>query len=350
MCLLYPPHVNINPFRLRYVATPFHNKTIILTRPKELRALDERCEYLRKTHRSLRSGRRNLHERICTYLRSPRVAQFSQESLLKQEEALSELDQSIDDWVSKLEQAENRRTRVRQKLLEHVAAALTLDTFKTMNVRSGGDNTPPRSPTKASNSGRQRERRGYESPSPQRFTRTVTPTTMAPPPAYRAQSLSPHPPAPRNLSTPHKSPNTPFHTSSPADSTLSAFPSPPQVTLPLSLPATVFQSPPRVSSSSLTDPPPVDSNGLESQTQTTLSRSPSNAHSVSDTATIGRRSLESIRIYADSDVYALLADVQDEITRMGQVDDGEMKRRQDREVLGKGVFGAARDGMHGIRA
>lgn len=33
---------------------------------RELRALDERCEYLRKTHRSLRSGRRNLHERICT--------------------------------------------------------------------------------------------------------------------------------------------------------------------------------------------------------------------------------------------------------------------------------------------
>jgi hypothetical protein len=37
-----------------------------------------------------------------------------------------ELDHSIDDWVTKLEQAENRRTRVRQKLLEHVAAALTV--------------------------------------------------------------------------------------------------------------------------------------------------------------------------------------------------------------------------------
>ncbi|TVY73184.1 hypothetical protein LSUE1_G008561 [Lachnellula suecica] len=125
---------------------------------RELRGLDERCEYLRKTHRSLRSGRRNLHDRICSYLRSPRVARFSHDSMLKQEEALSELDNSIDDWVSKLEQAENRRTRVRQKLLEHVAAALIMqptteqnqpqkgvDTFLAMVE---GENTPPRSPVK----------------------------------------------------------------------------------------------------------------------------------------------------------------------------------------------------------
>ncbi|CAL3967741.1 unnamed protein product [Diplocarpon coronariae] len=91
---------------------------------RELRALDERCGYLLKTHRSLRAGRRSLHARVCSYLRSPRTARFSHESMLRQEEALSELDASIDDWVCKLEQAENRRTRVRQKLLEHVAAAL----------------------------------------------------------------------------------------------------------------------------------------------------------------------------------------------------------------------------------
>lgn len=54
--------------------------------------------------------------------------QFSKERLLKQEEALVELDRSIDDWASKLERAENRRLRVRQKLLEHVAAALMLTT------------------------------------------------------------------------------------------------------------------------------------------------------------------------------------------------------------------------------
>ncbi|KAH8676766.1 Up-regulated during septation-domain-containing protein [Tricladium varicosporioides] len=113
---------------------------------RELRGLDERCEYLRKTHRSLRSGRRNLHDRICTYLRSPRVARFSHESILKQEEALSELDSSIDDWVSKLEQAENRRTRVRQKLLEHVAAALII---QPPAQYARGEETPPRSPTKS---------------------------------------------------------------------------------------------------------------------------------------------------------------------------------------------------------
>lgn len=125
---------------------------------RELRGLDERCEYLRKTHRSLRAGRRNLHDRICTYLRSPRVAKFSYESILKQEEALSELDSSIDDWVTKLEEAENRRTRIRQKLLEHVAAALMMQPpsptrqvnsqLKSLIRAVTGESTPPRSPTK----------------------------------------------------------------------------------------------------------------------------------------------------------------------------------------------------------
>jgi hypothetical protein len=139
-------------------------------------------------------------------LRSPRVARFSHESILKQEEALSELDASIDDWVTKLEQAENRRTRVRQKLLEHVAAALILqpatptDNIVERKVQlPTGENTPPRSPTK--------------SQSPQRLAAPV-------------QVDSPEEP--------------------------------------------------------------------------------------------GRRSVESIRIYADSDVYALLADVEEEINRMGE--------------------------------
>jgi hypothetical protein len=82
---------------------------------------------------------------------------------LKQEEALAELDLSIDDWVSKLEQAENRRTRVRQKLLEHVAAAITLPADPSQEAVKAasrdrsprqeqrmGENTPPRSPVKIS--------------------------------------------------------------------------------------------------------------------------------------------------------------------------------------------------------
>ncbi|KAL7799010.1 Up-regulated during septation domain-containing protein [Trichoderma ceciliae] len=121
---------------------------------KELRRLDERTEYLRRTYNSLRTGRRNLHSRICQYLRSPlRGARFSPESMLRQEEALAELDASIDDWVIKLERAENRRTRVRQKLLEHIAAAAIIsvgrETPSPVQPRVvQGISTPPRSPTK----------------------------------------------------------------------------------------------------------------------------------------------------------------------------------------------------------
>ncbi|KAI0383225.1 hypothetical protein F5Y04DRAFT_269966 [Hypomontagnella monticulosa] len=153
---------------------------------KELRHLDERTEYLRRTYTSLRAGRRNLHSRICQYLRSPRVAKFSYDSMLKQEETLAELDASIDDWVTKLEQAENRRTRVRQKLLEHVAAAATLSMVKdvagaseilqqAMGVRlptgASDISTPPRSPTKT-NAPTQSQSQS-PSPSPQRVVARV---------------------------------------------------------------------------------------------------------------------------------------------------------------------------------
>ncbi|KFY87784.1 hypothetical protein V500_06757 [Pseudogymnoascus sp. VKM F-4518 (FW-2643)] len=221
---------------------------------RELRALDERCEYLRRTHRSLRSGRRNLHDRICSYLRSPRVARFSHDAILKQEEALSELDASIDDWVSKLEYAENRRTRVRQKLLEHVAAVLMIpaqsnetDTksipeYEAMNILHSlatADHTPPRSPTKA-----------------------LSPSPLISSSKRRA---SPEPEAPARLARP---------------------------------------VPPQLSTS------PTPPNALENE--------PFNERHRDSHSTAGRPSAESIRIYADSDVYALLADVEQEIHRMGQ--------------------------------
>lgn len=197
---------------------------------RELRALDERCEYLRKTHTSLRSGRRNLHDRICTYLRSPRVAKFSADSMLRQEEALLEFDSSIDDWVSKLEQAENRRTRVRQKLLEHVAGALimqpvdassridteTRHVVQQMVTVPNGENTPPRSPTKGQ--------------SPERLERVVEEVKVTSPESRR-----------------------------------------------------------------------------------------------------GGRDVESIRIYADSDLSALLADVEEEINRMGEQGEQHERERIERE-------------------
>lgn len=115
---------------------------------QELELLDERCEYLQSTHKSLRQGRKNLHTRMITYLRSPRMANFSRESILRQEEALAELDVSIDDWVAKLEAAEERRTTIRQRLLEHVAAALTLQTNVVARPSYLDEATPPVSPEK----------------------------------------------------------------------------------------------------------------------------------------------------------------------------------------------------------
>lgn len=123
---------------------------------KELRALDERCEFLRKTHHSLRNDRQSLHARLCSNLRNQRVGRFSCEVLLKLEVNLSELDRCIDACVSKFELAENRRMRLRQKLLEHVAAAAVVEiqnpadskmqSKKRMHQDTSGENTPPRSP------------------------------------------------------------------------------------------------------------------------------------------------------------------------------------------------------------
>jgi hypothetical protein len=88
---------------------------------------------------------------MISYLKRTETVIFSRESLLKQEEALSELDASIDDFLAKIEQAENRRLRVRQKLLEHVAAALIMNpTFARSPTMCDADaTTPPRSPTKS---------------------------------------------------------------------------------------------------------------------------------------------------------------------------------------------------------
>lgn len=208
---------------------------------KELRHLDERTDYLRRTYTSLRAGRRNLHSRICQYLRSPRVAKFSHESMLKQEEALAELDASIDDWVTKLEQAENRRTRVRQKLLEHVAAATLLP------VASAGP--------------------GVTEP--------------------LQQVMSPG--GPRELSTPPRSPSkTEF-----ASRAGSASPSPQRVVA--QVPSTILEQ-------------PVVEEAAENGSS--LSRADS-------AVTLKRSDVESIRIYAGDDVYALLADVENEISKMG---------------------------------
>ena len=66
--------------------------------------------------------------------------------MLTQEKGLAELDAAIDDWASKLEQAESRRIRVRQKLLEHMAAVLSIQTVDGDSSNEMHLQTPPISP------------------------------------------------------------------------------------------------------------------------------------------------------------------------------------------------------------
>ncbi|KAK3308037.1 Up-regulated during septation-domain-containing protein [Chaetomium strumarium] len=224
---------------------------------RELRHLDERTEYLRRTYTSLRAGRRNLHTRICQYLRSPRTAKFSHDSMLKQEEALAELDSSIDEWVNKLEQAENRRTRVRQKLLEHVAAALTL--------------APPKGDIVG-----------------------VSESLQA--------ALGVRPLNAVDLSTPPRSPTkVSSHTNSPSS------PSPHRVA---HVPSTILEQP-------LSEEAAAADEAKEGEDKGGETKAP-------------LRRAETIRIYADNDVYALLADVEHTITNMGS---GDTSAREPAEAL-----------------
>lgn len=243
-----------------------------LTDPaQELRNLDERCEYLRRTYHSLRAGRRNLHSRICQYLRSPRMVKFSQESLLKQEEALAELDASIDDWVNKLEQAENRRTRVRQKLLEHVAAAVTL---------------PGTAGSTGGASGALQLALGLSTPSI----------------------------PPNNITTPPRSPTR----ASAATHYGSSSPSPHRV---------VAQVP-----STITEQPMVEEAAVglginqHAESQKTDAKKPEANEPL--TAGIRRAEVESIRIYAGDEVAALLADVEQQITRMSKASEANAALRE----------------------
>lgn len=239
---------------------------------QELRNLDERTEYLRRTYHSLRAGRRNLHSRICQYLRSPRMAKFSHESMLKQEEALAELDSSIDDWVNKLEQAENRRTRIRQKLLEHVAAAVTLPVSGAVGVSES---------------------------------------------LQLALGVGAAPPsAPTNLSTPPRSPVK----SSFTPRIESSSPSPQRVVA--QVPSTIIEQP--IVESAVTVGLGINQTG---EKQAPAKEKEIIQHPISG---IRRADVESIRIYAGDEVAALLADVESQMDRMSRAaDDAAALRMKD---------------------
>lgn len=210
------------------------------------------------------------------------MAKFSQESILKQEEVLAEFDSSIDDWVTKLEQAENRRTRVRQKLLEHIAAAATLGIVsgnvmgvsETLQLALGvrpltattNLSTPPRSPTK---------------------------TSFTPPPPPPPQSSSP---PPHRAQVPSTILEQPLFEDEAAmemkkEETKAAAPEKNEQAV-RAEPTTEV-----VDKSDKVDRP--ESEEFQETTKSTLRRA------------------ETIRIYADNDVYALLADVENTITQMG---------------------------------
>jgi hypothetical protein len=86
-----------------------HRRIVVTNDQEELQALNERCAYLRETYKGLRAGRQKLHDRMISYLKRGQTTIFSRESLLKQEEALQELDISIDQFIDTLEKGENRR-------------------------------------------------------------------------------------------------------------------------------------------------------------------------------------------------------------------------------------------------
>lgn len=67
---------------------------------------------------------------MIAYLRFP-VTVRTQESMLKHEKALAELDAAVDDWASMLKEAETRRTCVNERLLQHMAAVLSLDSHSS---------------------------------------------------------------------------------------------------------------------------------------------------------------------------------------------------------------------------
>lgn len=194
------------------------------------------------------------------------MAKFNHESMLRQEEALGELDASIDDWVAKVEKADNRRTRIRQKLLEHVAAAAILPTAPLA--------------TSASDSFQQ------------------------------AVGIQPLPGA-HDISTPPRSPSKQASLPSSRDSSKS--PSPQRVVA--QVPSTILEHP------IVEEAEPEGDNRAST-----------------GVASLNRADVESIRIYAGDGIACLLADVEDEITKMSTVTEQcspELSELQKKEMARK---------------
>lgn len=85
--------------------------------------LDEHYEYLRRTCRVLRARKQIIHQNLAAFLGK---GCFCIEAFLSYQADLAIIDNSIDDWVAKLEVLESGRSCIRTKLLEHIAAVLLM--------------------------------------------------------------------------------------------------------------------------------------------------------------------------------------------------------------------------------
>ena len=72
--------------------------------------------------------------------------QSLRDQISKQEVALTDIDESMDEWTTKLEAALNQKQLVQAKLMQHTAAVLTLPSPRSEGGRVSEEQTPPRSP------------------------------------------------------------------------------------------------------------------------------------------------------------------------------------------------------------
>ncbi|RDA93675.1 hypothetical protein CP533_4906, partial [Ophiocordyceps camponoti-saundersi (nom. inval.)] len=230
---------------------------------REIRKMDERTEHMRRTYATLRDQRRNLHSRIRQYLSSPRMG-FNFESMLKQEERLADLDASIDDCVSELDRVESRRTRVRQKLLEHVAAANLLP-----------------APANAGN------------PEADADLRSPTPRDLSPPPRS---------PSPRTA-VPWSGGNDDYFHQGPAAAS--------------TLPSMRLKRKPLLELEPVPEPQSDPEPELDPELEPGSEPTPARDSRVSSVRSLRRTGVESIRVYMGGDVFTLLADVENEFSKLG---------------------------------
>lgn len=94
----------------------------------------------------LREGRKALLLSMRLHLNAPGNALFLLNQLTKQETALSDMDESLDEWTLKLDAALNRKQMIQVKLSQHMAAVLAMSKPLGDNRRMSAEQTPPHSP------------------------------------------------------------------------------------------------------------------------------------------------------------------------------------------------------------